>query len=62
MANYIIIALLLYIILKDLGLFRREPKKEKIDYGKEQEIKERKEEFNNIMNYSIETAIESKRR
>lgn len=62
MANYIIIALLLYIILKDVLTFpRHEIEKPKVDLVKEQEIKERTEEFNRMMNYSLEDAIRSKR-
>ena len=62
MANYIIIALLLYIILKDVWTFpRHEIEKPKVDLAKQQEIKERAEEFNRMMNYSIEDAIKSKR-
>ena len=62
MANYIIIILLLYIILKDFKPLLFEKKQEKVvDEVKEHRIKQRQREFENILNYSIDTAIESKR-
>lgn len=58
-ANLIIIILLLCLIFKDTRLPKNEP--EKKDLKKEQDIKERQKEFDNIMSYSIDTAIDSKR-
>ena len=57
--NVFIILLLLCLIFKDV-----KPEKkvvEKKDEAKEQEKKERQKEFDNIMSYSIDTAIDSKR-
>lgn len=65
MANYIIIALLIFIIAKEITrdalLLRKKPEEKKIDKAKEQEMEERLREFNNLINYSIDKAIESKR-
>ena len=57
--NVLIIILLLYLVFKDTKLPKKEP--EKKDLQKEQDIKERQKEFDNIMSYSIDTAIDSKR-
>ena len=57
--NVLIILLLIYLVFKDKRLPKSEP--EKKDLQKEQDIKERQKEFDNIMSYSIDTAIDSKR-
>ena len=62
MLEIIIIILLVFIIARDIGRYDRFYKREtKVDEAKEQEQKERRRELDNIMNYSIEKAIESKR-
>ena len=62
MLEIIIIILLVFIIARDIGRYDRFYKRErKVDEVKEQEQKERRRELDNIMNYSIEKAIESKR-
>lgn len=62
MANYIIIILLLYIILKDLiPLLPKRKEEKQVDEVKEHRIKERQRELENIMNYSVDKAIDSKR-
>ena len=57
--NVFIILLLLCLIFKDTKFEKRVV--EQKDEAKEQEKKERQKEFDNIMSYSIDTAIDSKR-
>lgn len=65
----ILIILLIYLIFRDVFKedienfrYRREKKEEQEDKAREeQRSKDLKEEFNNMMGYSIEQAIESKR-
>nr|DAO67288.1 MAG TPA: hypothetical protein [Caudoviricetes sp.] len=66
MIDYLIILLLLILIFKDfitIKVEKVEPKKE--TYFETEEVKkqkERKEEFDKLMNYSIDDAIQSKRK
>lgn len=67
MIDYLIILLLLILIFKDfitIKVEKVEPKKETY-FETEEEVKkqkERKEEFDKLMDYSIDDAIQSKRK
>lgn len=67
MIDYLIILLLLILIFKDfitIKVEKVEPKKETYSNAEEElkKQKERKEEFDKLMNYSIDDAIQSKRK
>lgn len=67
MIDYLIILLLLILIFKDfitIKVEKVEPKKETYfeTEGEVKKQKERKEEFDKLMDYSIDDAIQSKRK
>ena len=62
MTNIIIILLLLVLIFKDeIKDFKRKPIKPEVNEEEEKKQKELKTQFDNLMAYSIEDAIESKK-
>ncbi len=64
MVEYVIVILLIVLIFKDelKGIFKdKSIKSEEPDEAVKSEVKKRKEEFDKLMSYSIDKAIDSKR-